>query len=287
MSSVKEQFGVLVDALWRHRRPALAAAWVTGLVGAVAIWFIPERQEVSTKLYVDTQSVLRPLMTGLAFQPDQEQQVRMLAKTLISRPNIERIVSDPALGFKLDKPAETDQLIEDLTKRIQMRPLGAGNIYSLSLRDEDGSRALAMIQRLLQMFVREGTDSKRRDSKDASKFIESQIKVYEEKLTESEDRLKDFKLRNFGLSGTSQQDHFARISALSEGVSKLRIDLSAAANARDALSRELAKEDPQLPREAMSPGGQPLVPPSEMSVRLDHQRRQLDELRRRFTDEHP
>jgi polysaccharide chain length determinant protein (PEP-CTERM system associated) len=288
MSNVKEQFSLLTDALWRHRRPALAAAWITGLIGAVSIWFIPERYEVSTKLYVDTQSVLRPLMSGLAFQPDQEQQVRMLAKTLISRPNVEKIVNDPALGFDLSDPAKTDQLIDKLVQRIQMKPLGGGNIYGLSLRDVDPERALAMIERLLKMFVREGTDGKRRDSKDASKFIESQIKVYEAKLVEAEGQLKEFKLRNFGVSGTAQQDHFARISSLSENVSKLRVDLSAAANARDAVLKELKKEDPQLPREALGPnGGAQAAPPTEVTTRLEFQRRQLDELRRRFTDEHP
>jgi polysaccharide chain length determinant protein (PEP-CTERM system associated) len=287
VSNIKEQFGLLTDALWRHRKPALAAAWLAGVIGAVAIWFIPERHEASAKLYVDTQSVLRPLMSGLAFQPDQEQQVRMLAKTLISRPNVEKIVNDPALGYDLSDPDKTDQLIEKLTQRIQMKPLGGGNIYGLSVRDVDADRALAMIERLLKMFVREGTDNKRRDAKDASAFIEAQIKVYDAKLIEAEGRLKDFKLRNFGVSGTAQQDHFARISAISEGVSKLKIDLSAAVNARDAIARELSKEDPQLPREAMGPAGAQQAPPTEVSTRLELQRRQLDELRRRFTDEHP
>lgn len=289
MTNIKDQFGLLVDALWRHRRLALATGWVVGLLGAAAVWFVPERHEASAKLYVDTQSVLKPLMSGLAFQPDQEQQVRMLAKTLISRPNVETLVNDKALGFDTSDPAQTEILIEKLTQRIQMQPLGGGNLYALSFRDVDGDRALALIDRLVKMFVTSGTESKRRDSKDASKFIDAQIKTYEAKLTEAEERLKDYKLRNFGVSGTGPQDHFARISALSESVSKLQIDLSAAVNARDALLRELNKEDPQLPREALVQAGQSPSnqPPSEVDTRLEFQRRQLDELQRRFTDQHP
>ncbi|MBL8331293.1 MAG: chain length-determining protein [Rubrivivax sp.] len=288
MSNIKEQLGLLTDALWRHRKLALLTGWTVGLLGAAAVWYVPERQEASAKLYVDTQSVLKPLMSGLAFQPDQEQQVRMLAKTLISRPNVETLVNEKALGFDTSNPAQTEILIEQLTQKIQMRPLGGGNLYSLSYRDVDGARALALIDRLVSMFVTTGTESKRRDSKDASKFIDAQIKTYEAKLTEAEDRLKEYKLRNFGVSGTGTQDHFARISALSEATSKLQIDLSAAINSRDALLRELKKEDPQLPREALGPAGQAQQsPPSEVDTRLEFQRRQLDELQRRFTDLHP
>ena len=97
------------------------------------------------------------------------------------------------------------------------------------------------------LFVTSGTLSKQRDSQDASKFIDEQIKANETKLTEAENRLKDFKLRNFGVSGTGNQDYFARISALSDEVSRLRIALSAAEDSREAIKRELAREEPLLP----------------------------------------
>jgi polysaccharide chain length determinant protein (PEP-CTERM system associated) len=289
MTNIKEQFGLLVDAVWRHRRLALATAWAVGVVGAAAIWFVPERIEASAKLYVDTQSVLKPLMSGLAFQQDPENQVRMLARTLISRPNVEKLVNDPKLRFDTSDPAQTEILIEQLTQKIRLRPEGGGNLYQLSFRDVDSERARLVIEKLVAMFVRTSAESKRRDSKDASRFIEEQIKVYEGKLTEAEDRLKEYKVRNFGVSGTGPQDHFQRISALSETVTKLQIDLQAAVNSRDALLRELQKEDPQLPREALGPNGsaRDVQPPSEVDTRLELQRRQLDDLQRRFTDQHP
>ena len=65
----------------RYRRwIALAVAWAVALAGLVLISLTPERFEASSRIYVDTQTVLKPLMVGLAYQPDIDQQVRMLAK---------------------------------------------------------------------------------------------------------------------------------------------------------------------------------------------------------------
>jgi polysaccharide chain length determinant protein (PEP-CTERM system associated) len=105
-------------------------------------------------------------------------------------------------------------------------------------------------------------------------------------LSEAENALKNFKLRNFGVSGVPTQDYFARVSALTEEVAKLRLDMTSAEQSREALKRELANEAPQLPAEALST--QPTSPVvSEVDARLETQRRLLDDLLRRFTDEHP
>jgi polysaccharide chain length determinant protein (PEP-CTERM system associated) len=76
-----------------------------------------------------------------------------------------------------------------------------------------------------------------------------------------------------------------RVSTLTDDVNKLQMDLGAAEQIRDSLRKELSSEEPQLPREALP--NQPLLLVSELESRLDTQKRQLDDLLRRFTDEHP
>ena len=75
------------------------------------------------------------------------------------------------------------------------------------------------------------------------------------------------------------------MSTLSDEVNKLKADLDAAEKSRDAYRHELAAEDPQLPIEVV-PSPLPTIA-SEVETRLDGQRKQLDELLRRYTDEHP
>jgi polysaccharide chain length determinant protein (PEP-CTERM system associated) len=271
--------------LWLRRWLGVAVAWAVALIGAVFVALSSNRYEANARIFVDTQTVLKPLMAGLAFQPDLDQQVRMLARTLISRPNVERLMKSPEVGLEPPPPEQYDRALDRLKDKIKFAPSGA-NLYAISFRDSDPQRAKRVVETLVEMFVDSNVDTKKRDSGEASRFIDTQIKDYEGKLLEAENKLKDFKIRNFGTSGQSDQSFFARMSAQADEVNKLRLELMSAEQSRDALRRELAREDPQLPIQSM-PGLARPHQPTELEGRLEAQRKQLDELLRRFTEQHP
>jgi polysaccharide chain length determinant protein (PEP-CTERM system associated) len=282
VNQIVEEVLIAVRAIWRRRWLAIGVTWCVALAGFAVVWFVPNRYQASARVYVDTQTVLKPLMQGLAFQPDTDQQVRMLAKTLVSRPNVEHILK----ATKAKVPATGlahEQAIDKMIDLIKVDASG-GNLYMISVRDTDPAAAKAVVTALVALFVGDGTEAKQRDSSEAGSFIDDQIKTYEGKLAEAENRLKDFKIRNFGVTGVSAQDYFGRTSAISDEVTRLQIAYEAAVQSRDALKRELAGEDPHLPPEAAN-----LAPavPSELDTRIAAQRAQLDELLRKYTNEHP
>ncbi len=285
MNQIVAQFLQVTHAMWRRRWVGVAVAWGVAMAMGAVVMLVPERYEATAQIYVDTQTVLKPLMQGLAYQPDVDQQVVMLARTLISRPNVEQLVDSKVIGLNPSDSHEREGKIDALMKGIKVTPSGK-NLYLISYRDKDRARSQRLVQGLVELFVDSGTGQKRRDSEEARRFIDDQIQTYEAKLADAENRLKEFKLRNFGLTGTSNQDYFARISTLSDEISRLRVELAAAERSRDALKRELLNEDPQLPFDPARAGvGAGTL--SDTDGRLDAQRRQLDELMRRYTDEHP
>lgn len=275
-----------IKRAWRYRWFGAAVAWVVAIAGGIGVSLVKDRYEATARVYVDTQTVLKPLMAGLAFQPDIDQQVKMLARTLITRPNVEHLLKSPAIGLEIPPKEIYDRELDRLKDKIKFMPSGAGNLFAVSYRDVDPQRARRLVEALLTLFVESGTSEKKRDSAEAGRFIDEQIKSYEIKLTESENRLKDFKVRNFGATGVGKEDHFARVSALSDDVNRLRMETDAALKGRDALARELKSEDPQLPAEGLPAAMMPQIQ-SETETRLESQRRQLDELLRRYTDDHP
>jgi len=286
MNDISHQAMALLRSVWQRRWTAAWVAWGVAIVGGAAIWLVPERYEANARIFVDTQTILKDLLANLAVRPDLDTQVRMLARTLISRPNVEKLVKNPELHLASDDPQQQDRVIESLMRKIQIEAVGSNNLYRINYRDTDPVRAQRVVETMVNLFVGSGVDSKRRDSQQATQFIDEQLKIYEVKLGEAENRLKEFKLKYILITGGSNQDHFARMSALKDEVDRLRLALGAAERSRQELRRQVADVAP-APAVTEAASAQPAAPTPELDARIDTSRRQLDELLRRFTDQHP
>jgi polysaccharide chain length determinant protein (PEP-CTERM system associated) len=279
----------ILQAMWARRSIGVAAAWLVGAVAAVVIMRMPDEYEASARIFVDTQSVLKPLMSGLAVQPNVDQQIMILSRTLISRPNVEKLVRMADLDHTVTTPAERENLVDSLGRRLEIRAAGGINLYTLAFRDGEPKTAQRVVQSLASMFVESSLGGKRKDTDSAKQFIEEQIKIYEKKLAEAEGRLKDFKLRNLNLNMTDGKDSFARMADANAVLSQARLALREAENSRDALKRQIDGEEPILMggvQEGTQDSGHSVAVP-EIDRRLDALKQNLDGMLQRYTDNHP
>ena len=260
-------------------------AWLIGAIAAGVILRIPDKYEASARIFVDTQSILKPLMSGLTVQPNIDQQVMMLSRTLISRPNIEKLIRMSDADLNIESKADQEELIERLTKTLQIKSTNRDNLYTISFRDTDPAKAQRVVQSLVSIFVESSLGDKRQDSASARKFIDEQIRSYEKKLEEAESRLKDFKLRNIEIQTADGKSGVERLGDISTMLEKSKLELHEAENARDAIRRQIVGVNPVLLPE--SPGADAGVSMPEIDGRIDTQKRNLDTLLQKYTDRHP
>ncbi|MFO1272350.1 MAG: XrtA system polysaccharide chain length determinant [Rubrivivax sp.] len=291
MHELIQQVQIALRGMWKFRWPALAAAWVCAIVGTVVVWKIPDQYEASARIYVDTDSILKPLMSGLAVQPNVEQQITMLSRTLASRPNLERLIRMADLDLATRSKAETEALIDHLQKGIEIRNAGGTNLYSMAYRDREPEKAKRVIQSMVSMFVESGLGASRKDTDSAKTFLNEQIKLVEGKLEEAEARLKEFRLRNIDRQIGDGKDTASRIGELSTQYESARLQLREAERSRDAAKRQLAEARGQAPSRALPDLLKNVAPAAvstpEIDSRIDAQKRNLDSLLQRYTDQHP
>jgi len=288
MDELVRQITEVLRGIWRRRWLGLGVAWLAGIVGAAALFKMPDQYEASARVHVDTQSVLRPLMTGLTVKPNLDQTVAILSRTLISRPNIEKLIRSTDMDLKVSSPAERERLMESLTRDIRISSVGRQNLYTLSYRNPRPDQAKKVVESMLSIFIESGLGDKRQDAAQARRFIEEQIRTYEQRLAEAESRMKDFKLKYMGLMGPEGRGYVAHMSAVGEDLARARVELRAAEQSRDALKRELTGEEPvflpDTPRTA-APSQVGIIP--ELDARIESMQKGLDELLRRYTEQHP
>ena len=291
MDQLLEQLLHQIHGIWLRRFWGLAAAWAVAMVGLPVALMTPARYEASAKVFVDTQSVLKPLMEGLAVEPNQEQQVQMLANTLLSHPNVEKLLARAGLEQSAEALKDRNALVERLTRTIKLEGSTRDNLYSLSYQDPNPARAKRVVEAILSLFVESGVNNKRHDTDKALAFLDAQIRDYEAVLSKAEERLKQFKLQNMDYLA-SGQGSVAAMLALDGDIDKARTELLVAQQRRDALREQLSSENPMLLGErADRVPGMPIPagvdPLADLDARADVLRRNLDELLRKYTDDHP
>ncbi|MCQ9372897.1 Wzz/FepE/Etk N-terminal domain-containing protein [Methyloversatilis sp. XJ19-13] len=291
MDDLLRQVSDYLRSAWGYRWLGLIVAWCVGLVGMGVVLVLPDQYQATAKIYVDTQSLLRPLMSGLAIQPNIDQQINMLSRTLISRPNIEKLIRMADLDLEATKKSEREVLIDNLMRDVKLSGSGRDNLYFVSFRDEKPARAQKVVQAMVTLFVESGLGGKRQDADQARKFIEEQIKVYEAKLLEAENRLKEFKLKNLERPGMSEGNYFAEVDAIRKQLSQAQLDLKEAINSRDAIKQQIANAGRPAAEDAPAeedPGARKSTSfISKDEGRIQALRSQVDQLLQRYTDDHP
>ncbi len=291
MEELISQLTSIARGMWKFRWTGLVVAWVVGVAGAVLAFKVPDRYEAMARIFVDTQSILKPLMSGLAVQPNVDQQVTMLSRTLISRPNIEKLVRMADLDLKSESKSQQEGLIESLMKNIEIKSTGRDNLYSLTYVESDKDKAKRVIQSMVSIFVESSLGASRKDTDSAKVFLDEQIKTYEAKLEESETRLKDFRLRNLDVQTGDGKDSASRLSAIGQQLETAKLELREAENARDAARKQAEAERAgttgNSPTQSLLQESAISVATPEIDARIDGVKRGLDQLLQRFTDQHP
>ena len=77
--------------LWRRRWLVLGIAWPICLAGWIAVALLPSKYVATARVYVDTETLLSPLLKGMAVDVDMNQQVEVMQRTLLSRPNLQKV----------------------------------------------------------------------------------------------------------------------------------------------------------------------------------------------------
>jgi polysaccharide chain length determinant protein (PEP-CTERM system associated) len=299
MNEAIEKIKRILREMWHRRWIGLVVAWVAGLIGIAVVVQIPERYEASARVFVDTKSILKPLLQGLAIQPDVNQQVAMVSRTLISRPNVEKVIRMADLDLQVKNDAQRDKLIDATMRSISLASARGGeNLYTISFRDPQPEKARKVVQSMLTIFVESSVGDERQDSRAAVRFLDDQIKTYEKALQAAENRLKEFKLRHLGFTERAGGgDYFERLAAIQTQINAAKLELGAAEQARDSYKKELAgsesgatarSETVPQPPPASEPAPE-IVPEAvpEFDGRIGKLKGELDELNRRYTENHP
>lgn len=276
----------LLPALWQKRWQGLAVAWLVAALGAFGVMHYKERHLATATVFVDTQSALRPLLTGLTVNLDVSQQANMLARNLLSPPNISEIIDQNHLLPPGSTPEKRARLVQQLMKAIKIKINGRDNLYHISYIGTNPQQTLQLVTNVVDLFIHQGVTGSREDSSQALQFINQQIAIYDKDLQDVENKLKNFKTKHPGYTGQNA-DYYTRVSQLQDQLRTFQAQLSSASSSRDTLRKQLTGISPNLSGGAV--GNNPALSGQPLSIdqRIAALRSKLSDLLQNYTDAYP
>jgi polysaccharide chain length determinant protein (PEP-CTERM system associated) len=267
-----------VAAVWRRRWLAVGVAWIICLGGWFSVSRIPDQYESSARLYVDTDAILTPLLRGLAIDTSVLGQVEVLQRTMLSRPNLEKLVSETALKQSVSGPADLDRLVAGLANAIKIQPQ-TRDLFTITFRAADPQLSYDVVHTLVNSFIDTTIGSKRTDMASANQFLENQLESYQAQLRTAEQKRAAFRAKYVDLLPGEGDSGTSRLDEAENSVRVLQGQLL------DALSKDamMTKELASTPALVVS---EPGTGPSGLSPLADAERR-LQELRLRYTEQYP
>lgn len=266
--------------IWRHRWIMIAVSVMVFLAGAVFVDRIKDRYTAETKVYIDSTSILRPLLKGLTVQTDFEEIVQLMVKQLLSRPNLERAIRVMDLDLGIDGTLGMDTLIGKIRKKVEITANRRSGVYTIAYNDTDREKAKRMVQTLLDIFVEDTLGKSVVQSDTAISFLDQQIEKYDTLLRDAEQRREEFKRKNIGLMPQDGVTYYAQLQDVERKIEQGVQTLSELSNRRDKLETKIFE------LEASNAADQMPVKTS-LDSRIEEQEKRLDELLILYTEQHP
>lgn len=243
----------------------------------MVVYTLPSQYQSSARLYAEADAVLGQTLRGIAVDGAPAQQVDLLARTLLARPNLERVVARTDLDQRVNSASTREALIDALGKNIRIS-LQSRSLYAITYTDTDPRVAQSVVRTLLELFTERAATNDRQQMQNATTFVNQQLTSYETQLREAERRRAEFRSRYLDLLPSESRGGSSRLDAARGQLSDLRGELEDAQLRRSVLQQQLAAL-PNTPAPSGGGGGG--------DGRVAAAERELSELRLRYTDQHP
>ncbi|AHK79007.1 chain-length determining protein [Ectothiorhodospira haloalkaliphila] len=284
MQEILNQVLGYVRSTWRYRWIVLIVAWIISLAGWAHVTQLPDQYRASAQVHVDTQSMLRPLLRGLAVDTNISQRVEFMTRTMLTGPNLEEVAREVDLHLQARDDSDMQRIVNRLRSGINISSTRQNDVYTISYTHGNPQHSYDVVQALINRFVEGALGDTRAGTDHAQRFLQQQIEEYEQRLTAAERRLADFRRDNAGLLPGEGGTYYSRLQQARNQMEETQQRLREAENRRNEIRRQIAGEEPTF---GIMGGTRTSQATAAIDSRIQNLQSRLDELLLTYTERHP
>ena len=264
--------------------------WIVTIVASIICiggWFyvykMPNIYESSARVHVDTRTMLRPLLRGMAVQTNVRGLVLIMKKLMFTQQNILKVADEAGLDIDLNENG-IHALVQRLKSEVKIEG-DRDEIFSITAESKSPVEARTIVQAMLTVFSEQTQQSSLSDVDSAQRFIENQIREYEQRLRNAERAKESFKRDNIGmLPGQKAGGQIGDIQSIRQNLDSASAQLSELHSRKNVLKEQLTEaldsgEEWGLTDIVGSTSGE--------DSRIASLKQKKDQLLLKYTQEHP
>lgn len=170
-----------------RRKGLFVAVWMAVFILITTVgFFLPRTYEASSLVKVREKKIIDPLVKDIGVvAPDIKQELATISAQITAWPKLEQIVVQLKMAENLSSPAQREDFIRQLKRRISVQ-MKTKDIISVVYQDRDPSMAQQVANTLTQNFIEENRRQQRVEAQSAIDFINQQLVIYRSKLDTSQ-----------------------------------------------------------------------------------------------------
>jgi polysaccharide chain length determinant protein (PEP-CTERM system associated) len=266
------------------RRIVTLAAMFSGLalIALGVELLIPKKWDASALIVAESSNVIRPLMEGRAVATGITDETALVSQVIQSKRIMREVLGLGGWLAGKVSPAEEQSLLTRLRGRIRIEA-SKDQTIRVSYSDSDPRRTQLITNAVAEIYVRESTNLKEQESREAFQFLDERVKEYRQRLAEDHSKLLAYYRGPRGGNGAlaagrgeaAAQPTSGRLKISPEELAELRLE-------EGTLSAQLGRK-----------GAVPADPTASLQAEEHYRARvlqlqnELDHMLVAYTDEHP
>jgi len=266
----------LITELFHSRRLVVAIFVIVNaaMLAAGLLW--PKGYTASTSILVDERTIIQPLMQGAAVATDALDRSKNAREVIFGRKIMDLVLEYGGWLKAGPSVEERELIIEGIKKRTVISTVGK-NILRIEYQDAEPERASQVTEKFAELFMQASIAAKAAESSAAFDFIEKQTQEYQDKLTRTEEELKELRSSTLDVRA-GEGEVTTRLNDLYKRIDAAMQELREAEVKGASLERQVSGEAESTA--AISREGQ-------YRTRIAELQSKLDTLRLSYRDTHP
>ena len=270
--SLEQHWNMVRRRRWWIILPIFA---IWALVWGVS-WFLPAYYKSETLILVEQQKIpeqyVVPNVAG-----DLQDRLQSMTQQIMSRTRLLRIIDQFKL-YASSRPRLTpEQIVDKMRKDIEIQLVQAPgrkddlSAFRVSYSSRDPRIAQQVTNELTSLFIEDNLETRRQQSQSTTGFLDSQMQEARQKLSDQEERVRDFKSHYLGELPTQMQSNVQILTGLQARLQGAMEALSQSRQQKTYLESLLAQY--RSVHQSLSRGNKGELPPAldEEIVRLKSQ----------------